>query len=50
MKVDRKDVKETGKVLGKEWRQETHVEERKAGSTHKKKRRQETHVEKKGDK
>jgi hypothetical protein len=39
MKVDRIDLKETGKVLGKEWRQETYVENRKAENAHEKKRR-----------
>jgi hypothetical protein len=34
MKVDRKEEKEkeTGKVLGKEWKQETHVGNRKTGN------------------
>ncbi len=36
MKVDRKDVKETGKVLGKEWIQKTHVEKRELEKAHEK--------------
>jgi hypothetical protein len=42
MKVDRIDVKETGKELGKEWRQETYVEKRKPENAHEKKRRHNT--------